>query len=62
MWFKKKQKRVCGGNCYGGNKGVLPERGKGTAPAPKPQPKTLGKELYEITKKADDEIRQEAMR
>lgn len=62
MWFKKEQKRVCGGNCYGGNKGVLPERGKGTAPAPKPQPKTLGKELYEITKKADDEIRQEAMR
>ncbi|OTF89792.1 hypothetical protein A8C46_00130 [Ligilactobacillus salivarius] len=62
MWFNKKQKRVCGGDCYGGNKGVLPERGKDTAPAPKPQPKTLGKELYEITKRADDEIRQEAMR
>ena len=48
MWFKKEQKRVCGGNCYGGNKGVLPERGKGTAPAPKPQPKTFGEELHEI--------------
>ncbi|WP_143454214.1 hypothetical protein [Ligilactobacillus salivarius] len=48
MWFNKKQKRVCGGDCYGGNKGVLPERGKGTASAPKPQPKTLGKELREI--------------
>ena len=62
MWLKKEQKRICGGNCYGGNKGVLPERCKGTAPIPKPQPKTLGKELYEITKRADDEIRQEAMR
>lgn len=62
MWLKKEQKRVCGGNCYGGNKGVLPERGRDSAPAPKPQPKTLGKELYEITKKVDDEIRQEAMR
>lgn len=62
MWFKKEQKRVCGGNCYGGNKGVLPERGKGTSPIPKPQPKTFGEELYEITKRADDEIRQEAMR
>lgn len=62
MWFKKEQKRVCGGNCYGGNKGVLPERGKGPAPAPKPEPKTLGKELYEITKRVDDEIRQEAMK
>ncbi|PAY58674.1 hypothetical protein A8C40_00980 [Ligilactobacillus salivarius] len=62
MWFKKEQKRVCGGNCYGGNKGVLPEEGKSPVIAPKPQPKTLGKELYEITKRADDEIRQEAMR
>lgn len=62
MWFKKEQKRVCGGNCYGGNKGVLPERGKGPAPIPKPEPKTLGKELYEITKRVDDEIRQEAVR
>lgn len=62
MWFKKEQKRVCGGDCYGGNKGVLSERGKGTAPIPKPEPKTLGKELYEITKRVDDEIRQEAMR
>lgn len=62
MWFKKEQKRVCGGNCYGGNKGVLPEEGKSPVIVPKPQPKTLGKELYEITKRADDEIRQEAMR
>ena len=62
MGWKKMSKLFCGNNEYGGNKGVLPERGKGLAPAPKPQPKTLGKELYEITKKADDEIRQEAMR
>ena len=62
MWFKKEQKRVCGGNCYGGNKGVLPEEGKSPVIVPKPQPKTLGKELYEITKRVDDEIRQEAMR
>lgn len=62
MWFKKEQNRICGGDCYGGNKGVLPEKGKGIAPAPKPQPKTLGKKLYEITKRADDEIRQEAFR
>ncbi|AIR11704.1 hypothetical protein [Ligilactobacillus salivarius] len=48
MWFKKEQKRVCGGNCYGGNKGVLPEEGKSPVIAPKPQPKTLGKELREI--------------
>lgn len=50
MWFKKEQKRVCGGNCYGGNKGVLPERGKGPAPAPKPEPKTFGDELREVSK------------
>ena len=62
MWFKKEQKRVCGGNCYSGNKGVLPEEGKSPVIVPKPQPKTLGKELYEITKRVDDEIRQEAMR
>ena len=62
MWFKKEQKRVCGGNCYGGNKGVLPEEWKSPVIAPKPQPKTLGKELYEITKRVDDEIRQDAMR
>lgn len=62
MWFKKEQNRICGGDCYGGNKGVLPEKGKGTAPAPKPQQKTLGKKLYEITKRADGEIRQEAFR
>ena len=62
MWFKKEQKRVCGGNCYGDNKGVLPEEGKSPVIVPKPQPKTLGKELYEITKRVDDEIRQEAMR
>lgn len=62
MWFNKKQKRVCGGDCYGGNKGVLPEEGKSPVIVPKPQPKTLGKELYEITKRVDDEIRQEAMR
>ena len=62
MWFKKEQKRVCGGNCYGGNKGVLPEEGKSPVIAPKQQPKTLGKKLYEITKRADDKIRQEAMR
>lgn len=48
MWFKKEQKRVCGGNCYSGNKGVLPERCRGTASAPKPQPKTFGEELHEI--------------
>lgn len=58
MWWKKE----LNSNSYGGNKGVLPEEGKGTAPAPKPQPKTLGKTLYEITKRADDEIRQEAFR
>lgn len=51
MWLK-----------YGGNKGVLPERGKGAAPIPKPQPKTLGKELREITKKAKDKIRQESLK
>lgn len=62
MWFKKEQKRVCGGNCYGGNKGVLPEEGKSPVIAPKQQPKTLGKKLYEITKRVDDEIRQEAVR
>lgn len=65
MWVEKMSKLFCGndeygGDCYGGNKGVLPERGKG--PAPKPQPKTLGKKLYEITKRADGEIRQEAFR
>lgn len=62
MWFKKEQKRVCGGNCYSGNKGVLPEEGKSPVIVPKPQPKTFGEELYEITKRVDDEIRQEAMR
>jgi hypothetical protein len=65
MWVEKIPKLFCGndeygGDCYGGNKGVLPERGKG--PAPKPQPKTLGKELYEITKKSKDKIRQENLK
>lgn len=62
MWLEKILKYIYGSGSSGSNKGVLPERGKGTAPIPKPQPKTLGKELYEITKRADDEIRQEAMR
>ena len=48
MWFKKEQKRVCGGNCYGGNKGVLPEEGKSPVIVSKPQPKTFGEELREI--------------
>ena len=48
MWFKKEQKRVCGGNCYSGNKGVLPEEGKSPVIVPKPQPKTFGEELHEI--------------
>ena len=43
MWFKKALRYI-----YGGNKGVLPERGKGTAPIPKPEPKTFGEELHEI--------------
>lgn len=62
MWFKKEQKHVRGNNSSGGNKGVLPEEGKSPVIVPKPQPKTLGKKLYEITKRADDKIRQEAMR
>ena len=59
MWFKKEQKRVCGGDCYGGNKGVLPEEGKSPVPAPK---KTFGEELYETTKKAKEKIHQEAIK
>ena len=50
---------------YGGNKGVLPEQGRASSPVvptPKPQPKTLGKELYEITKKVNDKINKEAAR
>lgn len=49
MDWKKILKYLYGVNgSYGGNKGVLPERGKGTAPIPKPQPKTFGEELHEI--------------
>ena len=62
MWLKKVLRYICGGGGSGDNKGVVPEEGKSPVIAPKPQPKTLGKELYEITKRADDEIRQEAMR
>ena len=43
MWFKKALRYI-----YGGNIGVVPEKGKGTAPAPKPQPKIFGEELHEI--------------
>lgn len=64
MWVEKMSKLFCGndgygGNCYGGNKGVLPERGKSPAPAPK---KTFGEELYETTKKAKEKIHQEAIK
>lgn len=48
MWFKKALRCIFGGGGSGGNIGVVPERGKGTAPAPKPQPKTFGEELHEI--------------
>lgn len=48
MWFKKVLRYICDGGGSGDNKGVVPERGKGTAPAPKPQPKTFGEELHEI--------------
>lgn len=60
MWLKKEQKRVCGGNCSGGNIGVVPERGKGTAPIPKPQPKTLGDELREMVKESQNRISNKA--
>lgn len=43
MWFKKALRYI-----YGGNIGVIPEKGKGTAPAPKLQPKIFGEELHEI--------------
>lgn len=46
MWFKKALRYIYGGGGSGGNIGVVPERG--TAPAPKPQPKTFGEELHEI--------------
>ena len=46
MWFKKALRYIYGGGGSGGNIGVVPERG--TAPAPKPQPKTFGEELREI--------------
>lgn len=46
MWFKKVLRYIYGGGGSGGNIGVVPERG--TAPAPKPQPKTFGEELHEI--------------
>lgn len=48
MWFKKALRYIYGSGGYGGNKGVVPERCRGTAPAPKPQPKTFGEELHEI--------------
>ena len=49
MWWKKVLKYLYGVNGgSGGNHGVVPERGKGTAPAPKPQPKMVGEELHEI--------------
>ena len=48
MWFKKVLRCIYGGGGSGGNIGVVPERGKGTAPAPKPQPKIFGEELHEI--------------
>lgn len=48
MWFKKALKYIYGGGGSGGSIGVVPERGKGTVPAPKPQPKTFGDELHEI--------------
>ena len=38
----------------GGNKGILPERGKG--PAPKPKAKTFADELREISSMADSKI------
>lgn len=51
MWWKKVLKYLYGVNGgSGGNHGVVPERGKGTAPAPKPQPKTFGDELREVSK------------
>ena len=51
MWVKKVLKYLYGVNDgSGGNHGVVPERGKGTAPAPKPQPKTFGDELREVSK------------
>lgn len=46
MWFKKALRYIYGGGGSGGNIGVVPERG--TAPAPKPQPKIFGEELHEI--------------
>lgn len=48
MWFKKALRYIYGGGGSGGNIGVVPERG--TAPAPKPQPKTFGDELREVSK------------
>ena len=46
MWFKKALRYIYGGGGSGGNIGVVRERG--TAPAPKPQPKIFGEELHEI--------------
>lgn len=60
MDWKKVLKWFYGNGGNNGNKGVLPERGKGTAPAPKSQPKTIGKELYEITEKVNAEVEQVA--
>lgn len=48
MWFKKALRYIYGGGGSGGNIGVVPERCKGTSPAPKPQPKTFGEELHGI--------------
>lgn len=55
MWFKKALRYI-----YGGNIGVVPEKGKGTVPAPKPQPKAFGDELREITKENQSKISNKA--
>lgn len=48
MWFKKALRYIYGSGGSGGNIGVVPERCRGTAPAPKPHPKIFGEELHEI--------------
>lgn len=35
MWLEKMSKLFCGNDKYGGNKGVIPEKRKGSAPVPK---------------------------
>ena len=54
MNIKKLSKLFYINGTNGGNKGILPERGKG--PAPKPKAKTFADELREISSMADSKI------